>query len=78
MLCANVGSKLPAAFGFVFSLHFVEGITSDRTSGTKLPVTLVATKALEILASNPFQTAWHSYIIMPHCAKLNRATSTAC
>jgi|HubBroStandDraft_6_1064221.scaffolds.fasta_scaffold28207_3 hypothetical protein len=57
---ANVGSKLFVTFGFVFSLHFVKRMMRERTSGTKLPATLGATKALEILALNPFQTARHT------------------
>jgi hypothetical protein len=54
-----VGSELPVTLDFEFSFHFVERITSERTRGTKLPSTLGAAEALEILALNPFQTARH-------------------
>jgi hypothetical protein len=72
-----VGSELLVTLGFVFSFHFVKRIASERTSGTKLPATLGATKALEILALNPFQSAWHPRIVTSLCAKVNSATLPA-
>ena len=78
MPCANVGSELFVTFGFVFSFHFVKRITIECTTGTKLPATLRATKALEILALNPFQTAWHLCIIRLHCTKVNSVRFPVC
>jgi hypothetical protein len=74
VLCANVGSELFVTPGFVFSFHFIKRITLRLTRGLKLPVTLGATEALEILALHPFQTAWHLQIVTSLCAKVNSVT----
>jgi hypothetical protein len=69
VLYTNMGDKLFVTAGFVLLLHLIEGITSERTRRLELPVTLGAGEALKILALNPFQRAWHPYIIVPLRAK---------
>jgi hypothetical protein len=51
---ASVGSKLFVTVGFVFLLHFIKRFPVERARRLKLPVTLGATEAVEILALNPF------------------------
>jgi hypothetical protein len=73
-----VGSKCLVTLGFIFSLHFIERIASERSSWAKLPITLGATKAMKLLALNPFQRAWHHGILNQLCAKVNSATLATC
>ncbi len=63
VLCANVGSKFLVTLGLIFSFHFLERIASEHASWAKLPITLGASKAMKVLALNPFQRAWHHWII---------------
>jgi hypothetical protein len=63
VLCANVGSKFLVTLGLIFSFHFLERIASERASWAKLPITLGASKAMKVLALNPFQHAWHHWIV---------------
>jgi hypothetical protein len=71
-----VGSKFLVTLGLIFSFHFLEGIASERSSRAKLPITLGATKAMKVLALNPFQRAWHHSILNQLCAKVNSGKLT--
>jgi hypothetical protein len=59
VLGTNVGSKLFVTVGLVVPLHFIQRSANDRTRGLKHPFALGATKALRVLALNPYQLAWH-------------------
>jgi hypothetical protein len=78
VLCAEVGSKLFITLAFVLLLHFIERGASERIRRLKLPVTLGATEAQEIVALNPFQFAWHLCMIAERCAKQYSGTLLTC
>lgn len=59
VLCADVGSELFIALGFVRFLHFIERSTNERTGRLEQPLTLRAAEALKILVFNPDQLACH-------------------
>jgi hypothetical protein len=73
-----VGSKFLITLGLIFSFHFLERIANERSSWAKLPITLGATKAMKVLALNPFQPAWHDGILNQLYAKVNSATLAIC
>jgi hypothetical protein len=78
VLGANVGSKFLVTLGLIFSFHFLERIASERSSWAKLPITLGATKAMKVLALNPFQPAWHDCIVNQAVCKSEQCHVVAC